>query len=171
MAGGLKEELKYRGEQALDQVDQRGGLIEFHKWFLFRNVPKGLSWLHTLGFCLLIVFVNQAVTGSILAMYYKPDPNSAYDSIQHITNDIWAGWLVRGFANLRNTDLGFVPERRVIFDVSFLGAKYPNADAVDAASRALLERIGALPGINGIGATSNFPPGSEGSLASRPSST
>ncbi len=29
-------------------------------------------------------------------MYYKPDPDHAYSSIQHITNDIWAGWLVRG---------------------------------------------------------------------------
>jgi quinol-cytochrome oxidoreductase complex cytochrome b subunit len=75
---GLKDELKYRGEQALDQVDQRGGLVEFHKWFLFRNVPRGLSWLHTLGFCLLIVFVNQAITGSILAMYYQPGADTAY---------------------------------------------------------------------------------------------
>ena len=29
-------------------------------------------------------------------MYYKPDPNSAYESIQHITNDVTLGWLVRG---------------------------------------------------------------------------
>jgi hypothetical protein len=33
-----------------------------------------------------------------------------------------AGWLVRGFAGLRATDLGFTPDNRVIFDVSFLGA-------------------------------------------------
>src|SRR5204862_7678987 len=26
----------------------------------------------------------------------KPDPNSAYESIQHITNDLTLGWLVRG---------------------------------------------------------------------------
>ncbi len=68
-----------------------------------------------------------------------------------------AGWLVRGFANLRGTDLGFVPERRVIFDVSFLGAKYPNQVAVEAASRALVDRIAALPGVTAVGATSNFP--------------
>ena len=29
-------------------------------------------------------------------MYYKPDPNSAYESIKHITNDVTLGWLVRG---------------------------------------------------------------------------
>ena len=38
----------------------------------------------------------QATTGVILAMYYKPDPNSAYESIQAITNDLTLGWLVRG---------------------------------------------------------------------------
>ena len=32
----------------------------------------------------------------VLAFYYKPDPNSAYESIEYITNDLWAGWLVRG---------------------------------------------------------------------------
>ena len=68
-----------------------------------------------------------------------------------------AGWLVRGFANLRGTDLGFVPERRVIFDVSFLGPKYPNGDKVTEASRALLERIGTVTGVTAVGATSNFP--------------
>jgi predicted permease len=68
-----------------------------------------------------------------------------------------AGWLVRGFANLRSTDLGFVPDRRVIFDVSFLGAKYPNPVAVDAGARALMDRISALSGVTAVGATSNFP--------------
>ena len=29
-------------------------------------------------------------------MYYQPGPTTAYPSIQHITNDLWAGWLVRG---------------------------------------------------------------------------
>ena len=68
-----------------------------------------------------------------------------------------AGWLVRGFARLHNTNLGFVTEKRVIFDVSFLGAKYPNGDAVRTSARMLIERLGALPGITSVAATSNFP--------------
>ena len=68
-----------------------------------------------------------------------------------------AGWLVRGFANLRGTDLGFTPENRLIFDVSFLGPKYPNPAAVVTASQTLRERLAALPGVTGVGATSNFP--------------
>jgi menaquinol-cytochrome c reductase cytochrome b subunit len=31
-----------------------------------------------------------------LAMYYKPDPENAYASIQNITHDVTLGWLVRG---------------------------------------------------------------------------
>jgi putative ABC transport system permease protein len=68
-----------------------------------------------------------------------------------------AGWLVRGFANLRATDLGFTADKRLIFDVSFLGPRYPNQDAVDTAARTLRDQIAALPGVTGVGATSNFP--------------
>jgi putative ABC transport system permease protein len=68
-----------------------------------------------------------------------------------------AGWLVRGFASLRNADLGFVAEKRLLFDLSFLGPKYPNPDAVAAAARTIIDRVAALPGVAGVGATSNFP--------------
>jgi putative ABC transport system permease protein len=77
-----------------------------------------------------------------------------------------AGWLVRGFANLRNTNLGFVADKRLVFDVSFLGVKYPGGDAVRTTSRVLLERLAGLPGVTAVGATSHFPLRStpEGSL-------
>ena len=68
-----------------------------------------------------------------------------------------AGWLVRGFANLRSTNLGFVPTQRLLFDVSYLGPKYPNPDAVIAASRNLTDELRGLVGVSAVGATSNFP--------------
>src|SRR5881396_3832323 len=74
----------------------RSGIVGGIKYFLFRKVPSDISWGHTLGSAALTAFIVQAVTGVILAMYYKPDPNSAYESIRHITDDLWAGWLVRG---------------------------------------------------------------------------
>ncbi len=52
-----------------------------------------------------------------------------------------AGWLVRGFANLRNTDLGFVADKRVIFDVTFQGPRYPNGQAVHAARNDLMNAV------------------------------
>ena len=59
-------------------------------------MPRDTSWFHTLGSATLTAFLVQAITGVVLAMYYKPDPDSAYQSIQFITNDLTLGWLVRG---------------------------------------------------------------------------
>ena len=80
----------------LDWLEERSGLVGGTKYFLFRNVPRDSSWWHTLGSATLTAFLVQAGTGVILAMYYKPDPDHAYESIQHITNDLTLGWLVRG---------------------------------------------------------------------------
>jgi menaquinol-cytochrome c reductase cytochrome b subunit len=80
----------------LDWIDERSGLIGGIKYFLFRKVPHDISWAQTLGSASLTAFIVQAVTGVILAFYYKPDPDKAYESIQNITNEVTLGWLVRG---------------------------------------------------------------------------
>ena len=80
----------------LDWLEERSGLVGGVKYFLFRKVPSTSRWFHTLGSATLTAFLVQALTGVILAMYYKPDPDKAYESIQHITNDLTLGWLVRG---------------------------------------------------------------------------
>src|SRR5918997_1705557 len=80
----------------LDWLEERSGLVGGVKYFLFRKVPGDISWGHTLGSATLTAFLVQVLTGAILAMYYKPDPDKAYESIRHITDDITLGWLVRG---------------------------------------------------------------------------
>mgnify|MGYP001136591358 CR=1 FL=1 len=80
----------------LDWLEERSGLVGGIKYFLCRKVPAETNWFHTLGSATLTAFLVQAVTGVILAMYYKPAPDEAYASIQHITNDLTLGWLVRG---------------------------------------------------------------------------
>jgi menaquinol-cytochrome c reductase cytochrome b subunit len=80
----------------IDWLEERSGLVGGVKYFLFRKVPGDSSWWHTLGSATLTAFLVQAGTGVVLAMYYKPDPDSAYQSIQFITNDLTLGWLVRG---------------------------------------------------------------------------
>jgi quinol-cytochrome oxidoreductase complex cytochrome b subunit len=80
----------------VDWVEDRTGLVGYVKWFLFRKVPHDINWMQTLGAATLTAFLVQATTGVFLAMYYKPDPDKAYASIQHITDDVFAGWLVRG---------------------------------------------------------------------------
>jgi menaquinol-cytochrome c reductase cytochrome b subunit len=80
----------------IDWIEERSGLIGGLRYFLFRKVPADSSWFHTLGSATLTAFLVQAVTGVILAMYYKPSPDEAYESIQMITNELTLGWLVRG---------------------------------------------------------------------------
>jgi quinol-cytochrome oxidoreductase complex cytochrome b subunit len=80
----------------IDWLEERSGLVGGVKYFLFRNVPHDINWMQTLGAATLTAFIVQAVTGVFLAMYYKPDPQNAYESIQNITHDVTLGWLVRG---------------------------------------------------------------------------
>ena len=80
----------------IDWLEERSGLVGGLKYFLFRKVPGDTGWWHTLGSATLTAFLVQLVTGVILAMYYKPDPADAHSSIDHITNDLTLGWLVRG---------------------------------------------------------------------------
>jgi menaquinol-cytochrome c reductase cytochrome b subunit len=80
----------------LDWVEERSGLVGYTKWFLFRKVPRDISWAQTLGSAALTAFISQVLTGVILAFYYKPDPNSAYSSVVNITEEVTLGWLVRG---------------------------------------------------------------------------
>src|SRR5256886_2110530 len=80
----------------LDWLEERSGLVGGVKYFLFRKVPSDTNWFHTLGSATLTAFLVQALTGVILAMYYKPDPDRAYESIRFITDDLTLGWLVRG---------------------------------------------------------------------------
>src|SRR5918997_4630039 len=95
-----KSERRLKLERAvtypLDWLDERSGIVQGTKYFLFRKVPRDTNWFHTLGSASLTAFLVQVLTGVILAMYYRPDPDTAYESIQHITNDVTLGWLVRG---------------------------------------------------------------------------
>lgn len=84
------------GIGAVGWLDERTGGSPFLRGFLFRKVPKGTNWFYTLGSATMFAFVSQAVTGVFLAMYYEPDPARAYASIQHITNEVFLGELVRG---------------------------------------------------------------------------
>jgi menaquinol-cytochrome c reductase cytochrome b subunit len=93
---GPKGPITKTGEAAYDYVDERSGIKTGANWFLFRNVPAETSWFQTLGFTAMVLFALQAITGIILAMYYRPDTASALQSIETITNEVTWGWLVRG---------------------------------------------------------------------------
>jgi len=77
-------------------IDERTGASPFLTGLLMRKVPKGTNWFYTLGSATMFAFVFQAITGVFLAMYYVPSPTEAYESITHLTNDVFLGEFVRG---------------------------------------------------------------------------
>ena len=68
-----------------------------------------------------------------------------------------AGWLVRGFSNLRNTKAGFVAENRLLFDVTFLGPRYPSPDAVRQAHLDFVTALKSVRGVKDAGLVSAYP--------------
>ena len=77
-------------------IDERTSLSGGARWMMFRKVPKGTNWFYTLGSATMFAFLSQAVTGVVLAMYYVPSANGAYNSIRHINNDVFLGEFVHG---------------------------------------------------------------------------
>jgi quinol-cytochrome oxidoreductase complex cytochrome b subunit len=78
-----------------DWLDERLGWRRAWEAVFLRKVPK-VNWFYTLGSATLFVALNQMITGILLTIYYVPTPDQAYDSVQYITTQIPAGWLIRG---------------------------------------------------------------------------
>jgi menaquinol-cytochrome c reductase cytochrome b subunit len=93
---GPLDSAKEAGITAVDWVDERTSLTGVGRWLMFRKIPKGTNWFYTLGSATLFAFLNQAITGVFLAMYYDPSPTRAYESTRFITNEAFLGELVRG---------------------------------------------------------------------------
>jgi quinol-cytochrome oxidoreductase complex cytochrome b subunit len=72
-------------------LDERVDLAGLRRALLDRPVPSGLTWWHTLGSATLAVFLVQLVTGIVLATYYAPSPDHAYDSIRFIDRQVTSG--------------------------------------------------------------------------------
>jgi len=87
---------KEAGITVVGWVDERTSLTGPARWMMFRKVPKGTNWFYTLGSGTMFAFLNQAITGVFLAMYYDPSPTRAYESARFITNDVFLGEFVRG---------------------------------------------------------------------------
>jgi quinol-cytochrome oxidoreductase complex cytochrome b subunit len=60
-------------------------------------VPNHLKrWWFALGGTPAYLFVVQIITGIVLAVYYQPTPETAYESVRYITEEAAFGWYLRG---------------------------------------------------------------------------
>ncbi len=60
-------------------------LVPSHKYSIF----------YYLGGMTLILFIIQVCTGVLLLLYYRPSPESAFESVQFIMTKVNYGWLIR----------------------------------------------------------------------------
>ncbi len=78
----------------LDWVDERIGVRGLVAAALHVTIPRSAHTFY-LGGITLFFFGVQATTGILLALYYQPTPDAAYDSILYIMNQTNFGWLIR----------------------------------------------------------------------------
>lgn len=75
---------------------ERIGWTQYLRPFLYKDLPEETGWLATLGTLCALLFGAMAVSGLVLAMYYNPSPDKAYQSIDYIMKEVPLGALLRG---------------------------------------------------------------------------
>jgi putative ABC transport system permease protein len=67
-----------------------------------------------------------------------------------------AGLLLRSFQRVQQVQLGFNPDQLLTMRISLPGSRYAEAPQRAQFFTGLMERVGALPGVRGVGATSSI---------------
>lgn len=82
VASWIQERLPVSGEQLRELTNE--------------PVPNHLkSWWFALGGTPAYLFLVQIVTGILLAVYYRPSQETAYESVRFITEEVAFGWFIR----------------------------------------------------------------------------
>ncbi|MWV61263.1 cytochrome bc complex cytochrome b subunit [Helicobacter saguini] len=86
-----------KAKNLADWFDQRLSTNKFFEVMMTRYwIPKNINWLWAMGVVLTALFTLLVVSGIFLLMYYKPDENLAYDSVNFtIMQEVAFGWLWR----------------------------------------------------------------------------
>src|SRR5579884_4447128 len=83
-------------QRLFDWLDTRLSIRSVILPIIEHPVPRNVNWWYVFGSATLVAFTVQVITGVALAMSYVPAPNSAYDSLNFITNQAVLGSLIRG---------------------------------------------------------------------------
>ena len=81
----------------IDWLDQRLAVKSLTKVLMTEYwIPKNINWLWAMGVVLTMLFTVLVISGIFLLMYYKPDINLAFDSVNKtIMNEVEYGWVWR----------------------------------------------------------------------------
>ncbi len=110
--------------QISEWLDERLGWRSVWETIFLRKVPK-VNWSYTLGSATLFAAVNQAVTGTLLTIYYVPSPDQAYASVQYITTQVPAGWLIRGLHHYGASAMILLTVLHMVRVIFYGSYKYP----------------------------------------------
>ena len=83
------------GSEHIGWLESRTGLVTALQRFLREPIPASIGWRNTLGSVAGALLLLQGVTGFLLAIYYVPHPEAAFESLEYVKNSITAGGLVR----------------------------------------------------------------------------
>ncbi len=75
-------------------IDEQTELITLSHRFMEEPLALGVGWPHIFGAIVLFLFGTQLATGILLAIYYVPSPNAAYQSTAYLNSHVPAGQLV-----------------------------------------------------------------------------
>lgn len=82
--------------RAVEWVDERFQIVEPLQKALKKPVPLfATRWAYCLGGIAFTLFLIQGLTGLMLAFYYQPTPEAAYESILFIENEVLFGSAIR----------------------------------------------------------------------------
>ncbi len=110
--------------KAANWLDERLGWRKVWEAIFLRKIPK-VNWLFTLGSASLFVASVQIVTGILLTIYYVPTPDHAYDSVNFITAQVPAGWLIRGLHHWGASAMVILTVLHMLRVILYGAYKYP----------------------------------------------
>lgn len=79
-----------------DWLDSRTGFRALLRHLLDEPIPGGAGWWFVTGSVVLFLLAVQLVTGVVLAFFYSPSPDYAYDSVRFIMERVTFGRVLRG---------------------------------------------------------------------------
>ncbi len=77
-------------------IDDRSGISDFIKPLAKHLVPPDSRWTYIFGSATLFIFILQVITGVGLSLLYQPTSETAYNSLNYITNQVPLGAILRG---------------------------------------------------------------------------
>ncbi|MGZ3427060.1 MAG: cytochrome b, partial [Polyangia bacterium] len=78
-----------------DWLEHRVGWRKLMHEGLDEPIPGRSRWAYVFGSGLLFIFINQAVTGMFLALYYVPSATDAHKTVEFIQKQVTAGAFIR----------------------------------------------------------------------------